>query len=176
MTPAEITEFFAEGQVEIERERRRPGGPIAVLYFFFAMNLFNLTFGWMMQREAGRWLLTFPRIIISSIIIGKIMLIADALPFLNRFSNRPLIYNTIWKTSIYSFFGLLFLTAERLVPFFFRYKGADIAWQHMVKDTSWPRFCTSQIWLVVLFFLFVLFREFAGVIGKDKLRRIFFGR
>ena len=40
----------------------------AVVYFFFAINLFNLTFGWVLQ-EAGSHLITFPRIIIISIII-----------------------------------------------------------------------------------------------------------
>ena len=147
----------------------------AVLYFFVAINLFNLTFGWVLQ-EAGRRLITFPRIIISSIIIGKIMLIADALPFLNKFSYKPLIYNTLWKTSIYSFFGFLYIVAERLVPFFFKYSDKNIAWQHMLNDTSWPRVCTAQIWLVVLFLLFVLFRELTGAIGTEKLRKLFFGR
>ncbi|MDD5137113.1 MAG: hypothetical protein PHX20_00360 [Candidatus Omnitrophica bacterium] len=146
----------------------------AVLYFFCAINLFNLTFGWMMESEGIR-LMTFPRIIISSLIIGKVMLIADAMPFLNIFSSKPLIYNTLWKTSIYSFFGFLFLAAEKLVPFFFKY-SMGIAWQRMVNDTPWPRFCTAQIWLTILFLLFVVFRELHIALGKDKLRQIFFGK
>lgn len=145
----------------------------AIVYFFLAMSLFNLTFGWLL-KEAGSRLMTFPRIIIISIIIGKIMLVADVMPFLNRFPNRPLIYNTVWKTSIYSFFGFLFLVVEKLVPFFFKYDFQS-AWQHMVADTSWPRLIVAQIWLVMLFLFFVLFRELTIAIGKDKLQRLFFG-
>ena len=146
----------------------------AVFYFFCAINLFNMTFGWMLE-VSGQKLLTFPRIIISSLIIGKIMLVADVLPILNIFSGKPLIYNTLWKTSIYSFFGILVFSAERFVPVIFKYGGTDTVWQHIVEDTPWARFCTAQVWLVVLFLLFVIFRELGGALGKGKLRQIFFG-
>lgn len=147
----------------------------AVLYFFCAINLFNLTFGRLLQ-EAGSRLMTFPRIVISSLIIGKIMLVAEALPFLNKFSGKPLIYGTLWKTFIYSFFGFLFLVVERLIPFFFKYNDKAEAWQHMLKDTLWSRLCIAQVWLVVLFLIFVVLKEFINTIGKDKVRQIFFGR
>ncbi|MFA6320607.1 MAG: hypothetical protein WCY36_01980 [Candidatus Omnitrophota bacterium] len=147
----------------------------AILYFFFAINLFRLTFGWMMRSE-GLQYMPFVRTIIASLIVGKIMIIADALPFLNKFSSKPLIYNTIWKTSIYSFFGFLFIFLEKLIPLLFKYSDPNLAWQHMLKDTHWPRFWSTQIWLVVLFLLFVVFRELHIALGKDKMRQIFFGK
>ena len=147
----------------------------AIIYFFLAINLFNMTFGWLL-KEAGTQLITFPRIVIISIIIGKIMLIADALPFLNKFSDRPLIYIIFWKTGIYSLCGFTFLMIERMASLFLKYKDMDIAWQHMPHNTSWPRFCTGQIWMVVLFLLFVTFREFVKDVGKDKVRKMLIGR
>lgn len=147
----------------------------AILYFFFAMNLFSLTFGWMMKSE-GLHYMPFTRIIIMSLIIGKIMIIADAMPFLNRFSTKPLIYNTIWKTAIYSFFGSLFIFLEKLVPLLFKYSDPNIAWQHMMTETNWPRFCSSLIWLAVLFLIFVVFRELHIALGKGRMRQIFFGK
>ena len=147
----------------------------AVVYFFFAINLFNLTFGWVLQ-EAGSHLITFPRIIIISIIIGKIMLVADALPFLNKFSDRPLIYGVLWKTGIYYLCGLTFITLERMVALSLKYQDINIAWQNMPYKVSWPRFCTGQIWMAVLFFIFVVFRELVKGVGRDKLSKMFFGR
>ena len=147
----------------------------AVLYFFLAINLFNRTFGWILQ-EAGSHLITFPRIVISSIIIGKVILIADALPFLNKFSNKPRIYNTVWKTAIYYLFGFIFIMVERLIPLLLKYKDIITAWQYMPQNISLPRFCTGQIWMVVLLFFFVVFHELVQGVGKDKLREMFFGR
>jgi hypothetical protein len=147
----------------------------AILYFFFAMNLFRLTFGWMMKSEGLKYM-SFTRVVITSLIIGKIMIIADAMPFLNRFSTKPLIYNTIWKTAIYSFFGSLFIFLEKLVPLLFKYSDPNIAWQHMMAETHWPRFWSSQIWLMVLFLIFVVFRELHIALGKGRMRQIFFGK
>ncbi len=148
----------------------------AVLYFFFAMTLFKLTFGWMMRAEGGPELMTFTRIIIVSLVIGKIMLIADAMPFLNKFSTRPLIYNTVWKTSIYSLFGFLFIFLEKFFHFVFKYHNWGTSWLRMMDETPWPRFWTAQIWLVLLFLFFVVFRELHIALGKGKMREIFFGK
>jgi hypothetical protein len=40
-------------------------------------------------------------IAVAALILGKAVLIADLLPMINRFPNKPLIYNVAWKTLIY---------------------------------------------------------------------------
>jgi len=40
-------------------------------------------------------------IAVAALILGKAVLIADLVPMINRFPNRPLIYNIAWKTLIY---------------------------------------------------------------------------
>jgi hypothetical protein len=37
-------------------------------------------------------------IAVAALILGKAVLIADLLPLINRFPNKPLIYNVAWKT------------------------------------------------------------------------------
>ncbi len=146
----------------------------AVLYFFLAINLFKLTFGWIMHGM-GQEFITFPRTVIFSLIIGKIMLVVESLPFLNKFSGRPLIYTTLWKTFIYSSFGILFLYIEKLAPLLIKYKDISIAWGEMLSSIIWPRFISSQVWLVVLFLIFVVSREFVQAVGREKFYKIFFG-
>lgn len=46
------------------------------------------------------------------LIVAKVMLIANALPFVDAFPERPLIYNTVWKTTIYSILAVAFYLAE----------------------------------------------------------------
>ena len=147
----------------------------AVLYFFIAGSLFRLTFGWMMQ-DKGIHLVAFSGTIIGAIIIGKVMLVINATPLLNIFSNRPLIYNTIWKTAIYFIFTFLFRTLEHLVPFITQYKDIAIAWQHMMDAVWWARFWTVQTWILILLLIFVLSQEIIKGVGLDKLRKMFLGR
>jgi len=147
----------------------------AVLYFFIAFNIFYMTFGWIF-RALGLPFISYIRTVIGALIIGKVMLVADKLPFLNIFSRRPLIYSTAWKTSIYFLFTFLFRMLEHLVPFVVKYKDLDVAWRHLIDEIWWPRFWTVQIWLAVLLLLFVVSQEVIKAVGREKIREMFFGR
>jgi len=35
---------------------------------------------------------------VAALILGKALLLADMLPVINRFPDKPLIYNVTWKT------------------------------------------------------------------------------
>ena len=43
----------------------------------------------------------FNSIALTALILGKAVQIADMVPMINRFPNKPLIYNVAWKTLIY---------------------------------------------------------------------------
>lgn len=146
----------------------------AVVYFFLALNLFYMTFGWMLDK-AGIRIGTFAGSIVLALIAGKVMLIVDAMPFLNIFSGKPLIYSTAWKTLVYCFASLLFRTVEHLLPFLSRHQDLAIAWRHLLAEVWWPRFWTVQVWSFVLFFVFVVSQELVKGVGPDRLRRMFFG-
>jgi hypothetical protein len=147
----------------------------AVIYFFVAFNLFNLTFGAMFE-EVGIPRFSFLAIVISSLVVGKVMIVADSLPFINAFPNKPLIYNTLWKTSVYSFLCYLLRLVEHLMPLLSKYGDIGLAWRLMLDKTDWPDFWTVQVWAFILFLIFVVSQELVKNIGKDNLRRMFFGR
>lgn len=48
-----------------------------------------------MLREYGIPWTGFGEAVIGAILVGKVVLIVDILPFMNKFPERPLIYNTI---------------------------------------------------------------------------------
>jgi hypothetical protein len=56
-------------------------------------------------------------IAVASLILGKAVLIADLLPMINRFPNKPLIYNVAWKTVIYLLISAVIHYLERLIDF-----------------------------------------------------------
>lgn len=146
----------------------------AVVFFFVAFTIINFTTE-LMVRKHGITISTFPAIAFGSLVVGKVLLIIDNLPFANAFSNKPLIYNTLWKTLIYSLGGFAFRFMEKLAPFVLTQGNVATGYEHFLNELDWPRFWAVQIWIVLLFFFFAVVREFMRVLGRDRVRRMFFG-
>ncbi len=147
----------------------------AVLFFFVAFVIINFTTELMVSRH-GITFATVPTIAIGALVVGKVLLIIDNLPFSNVFSKKPLIYNTLWKTFIYTLGALAFRFAELLVPLILSYGNLPTAYEHFLNESDWPRFWAVQIWVAVLFFFFAFSRELIRAIGESRLRQMFFGR
>ncbi|MFH0342416.1 MAG: hypothetical protein ACHBNF_09860 [Chromatiales bacterium] len=74
-------------------------------------------------------------IIVAALILGKAVLIADMLPAINRFPEKPLIYNVAWKTTIYLMVAALIHYLERLIDFW-RQAGSLIAGNDCSRKSS----------------------------------------
>ena len=114
-------------------------------------------------------------IAVAALILGKAVLIADLLPMINRFPNKPLIYNVAWKTLIYLLVATLIHYLERLVDFW-RQAGSLVAGsQKLLAEIVWPHFWAIQIILLVLIVMYCTIHELVRVIGREEVLRIFFG-
>src|SRR5881396_1912126 len=114
-------------------------------------------------------------IAVAALILGKAVLVADMLPMVNRFPNRPLIYNVAWKTLIYLLMATLIHYVERLIDFW-RQTGSFVAGnQKLLSEIVWPHFWAIQIILFVLIVMYCTMHELVRVIGREKVLRIFFG-
>jgi hypothetical protein len=114
------------------------------------------------------------QVVIAALILGKAVLIADLMPFINLYPHKPLIYNVVWKTAIYLVIATLIHYTERLFEF---WKAADsfaAATEKMLAEVVWPHFWAVQILLLVLIFFYNTIRELVRVIGRDKMLAIFF--
>ncbi|PYJ43666.1 MAG: hypothetical protein DME86_02340 [Verrucomicrobia bacterium] len=114
-------------------------------------------------------------IAVAALILGKAVLIADMLPMINRFPNKPLIYNVAWKTLIYWLVATLIHYLERLVDFWRQAGGLVAGNEKLLAEIVWPHFWAIQIILFVLIVMYCTMYELVRVIGREKLLRIFFG-
>jgi hypothetical protein len=118
---------------------------------------------------------SYARALIGGLIAAKVLLTVDMLPFVDAFPHRPMVHNIAWKTSLYSVAAMVFLYAEPFLKHLV--KGAGLygshhqAWHELTLPRSWA----NMIWVVVLMVGFVTMQELSRMLGKDRLRSVFFG-
>jgi len=128
-----------------------------------------------MVKGTGLAPLSTASIGIAALILGKSVLISDMLPFINRFPERPLVYNIAWKTLIYVLVSALIHYLERLYDFARQAGGIAAGNEKLFAEIVWPHFWAVQIILLALILMYCMVHELGRVIGKEKLLRIFFG-
>jgi hypothetical protein len=144
------------------------------IFFFVALHL--LTFIRLLMTKGSHFEpLSTMSIAIASLILGKAVLIADMLPPINRYPNKPLAYNIAWKTGIYLLMASVIHYLERLIDFSRQAGGIAAGNEKLLAEIVWPHFWAVQIVLFVLIVVYCTARELARVIGREKMLRLFFG-
>jgi hypothetical protein len=144
------------------------------IFFFVALHIV-LFIRILMLEGTGLSPYSSASIAVTALILGKAVLLADMVPMINRFPNRPLIYNVAWKTLIYWLMATLIHYIERLIDFW-RQAGSFVAGNRkMLAEIVWPHFWAIQIVLFVLIAMYCMMHELVRVVGKEKVMRIFFG-
>lgn len=121
-------------------------------------------------------LTSLTRCVFGGLIVAKVLLTVDLLPFIHAFPGRPLVNNIAWKSSLYVAAGVIFLYIEPLVKNLFRGAGLYASHSRAWHDLMLPRTWANVLFLAMLMAVFVTFQELSRVIGKDQLKYMFFGR
>ena len=144
------------------------------IYFFVALHIVALI-RVLMIKATGIAPLTSVSVLVASLVLGKSVLLADMLPAINRFPDKPLIYNVVWKTLIYTVVAFVIHYLEHLYDYARKAGGIVAGNAKMLSEVIWPHFWAVQILLFVLIVLYCLMHELVRVIGREKVQRIFFG-
>ena len=114
----------------------------------------------------------------SALIVGKSVLVANAMPFIKRFDYAPLAQPILFKTVVYTFF----VAIARLLEAFVRYvlEGGAVGHGAFIREQlgkfSWDHFIAIQMWIFVLFLVYTTATELSDLFGDGELRKIFFSR
>ena len=145
----------------------------AVIFFFVGFNLILFT-RWMTLQEHGIPFTNFFAATLAALLVGKVVLVVDNLPFMRRFDGAPLIQPVLFKSLIYWIFVFVFRIAEGWFHFVKDGGAVGDFPSHLVATFSWPRFLAIQIWLMVLFLIYVTTHELNILFGDGELHRLFF--
>jgi hypothetical protein len=144
------------------------------LFFFVALHLVAII-RVLMTKGSGLPLPTSVSITVAALVLGKSVLIADLLPFINRYPAEPLIWNISWKATIYVCVALLVHYLEHLYDFWKTAPGIVAANQRLLAEIVWPHFWAIQIVLALLILMYCVMSELVRVIGAGKMKAMFFG-
>jgi len=144
------------------------------IFFFVALHLVAFI-RVLMLKGTGIAANTPWQVTLAALILGKAVLVADLLPFINRYPDKPLIYNIAWKTTIYVLVAMLVHYLERLVDFW-KEAGSLVAGnEKLLAEIVWPHFWAIQMLLVVLLLMYCTMHELVRVLGRDKVLEMLFG-
>jgi hypothetical protein len=143
--------------------------------FFFAILHIVAIIRALMTQGTGITLSTSVSVTVAALVLGKSVLLANLLPFINRFPEKPLIWNAGWRTLIYTLVALFVHYLEHLYDYWKGAPGLVAANHKLLAELNWAHFLGIQILLVTLIANYCIVAELARVIGRDKLRAMFFG-
>jgi hypothetical protein len=146
----------------------------AVLYFAIALNLIHFTTGLALRPGETRYY-TYYSVTLGALIIGKILIIINSLPFINAFPNKPLIYNISWKFCLYGIATLIFRVLDGFTRLSLDLDNASAAWQLVLVALTTPLFWSTEMWVLLIFLVFVIFNELINAVGVSKVKHMMFG-
>jgi hypothetical protein len=111
---------------------------------------------------------------VTALLVAKVVMITDYFPLVNRFPDKPLIYNVIWKTVIYFAAWLVLRYAEHLFHFWRQTGNFAQANRRLLNEIVWPHFWGVQLWMLVLLLVFCAFRELIRALGSERITQMFF--
>jgi hypothetical protein len=145
------------------------------IFFAVGFNLVLLTTNLILNQYQVKFS-SFLLATTGALIVGKSVLIAQAMPFFRRMDNGPLIRPVLYKTGIFFIAVALVRILEKLIEFLSHggtFRGVP---QYVATTFNWNQFLAVQLWLLTLFLIYTFFTELNTLFGDGELYKILFKR
>jgi len=143
------------------------------IFFFVGFNLILYTKRLILQ-EHGIEFSGFFTSLVAALLVGKAVLVTDNMRFMRRFDGAPMLQPILFKSAIYWLCVLIVRLAEELVHFVAAGGAITDFGDHFAGQFPLARFLPIQIWLMVLFLVYVTMHELNLLFGDGELYRLFF--
>jgi hypothetical protein len=147
----------------------------AMVFFAIGFNLIVLTTQLILD-DYGAQFAGFMVATAAALLVGKAVLVANALPYFRRFDNAPLIQPIVFQAAVYWVVVFLARFLEKLVEYFI--DGGRIGGipEYVTTHFTWHRFAAIQIWIFVLFLIYATAARLNALFGHGEIFKIFFTR
>ena len=144
------------------------------IFFIIGFNLIVLTTN-LILADYGAQFASFMLSTAAALIVAKALLVANALPVVRRYDRAPLIRPILFKTVFYSVAVFIARLLEHWIEYLL---SRDYVFggflKHEMATFSWDRFIAIQIWIFVLFLIYVTASEFNHLFGEGDLWHLLF--
>jgi hypothetical protein len=113
--------------------------------------------------------------LIEALILGKVIMIGRVFRLGRYLEDKPLIYSSLYKTTVFSLFCAAFTVAEHTVVGLWKGEGFAAGLHHL-SQKGVHEVVAGTLMLFVSLFPFFAFRELGRVAGRDRLKDVFFMR
>jgi hypothetical protein len=144
------------------------------LFFIIGFNFIALTTN-LILANCGEQFTTYLLATVGALVVGKVLPIANATSLIRRYDRAPLIRPILFKTVFYWAAVFIGRLIEHWVGYIFSkdYQLGGFV-RHLVASFSWDRFIAIQLWILVLFLIYLTAHEFNHLFGPGELRHLLF--
>jgi len=144
------------------------------LFFFVGFNFIVFTTN-LLLADYSIAVSSFMLATLGALVVGKAVLVANAMPYIRRYDRAPLIRPILFKSVFYSVIVFLARLLERFFHFSVieRNPPGDFV-AYLMTTFSWHRFAAVNLWILVLFLVYVTASEVAHLFGRGELWRLVF--
>jgi len=143
------------------------------IFFFVVFHLIAFLRA-LMDEQYGINISSYVAATIGALVVGKAILLADALPFVNLFNKKAAIYSVIWKTCLYATIAFLFQLIEELLPHISK-QGLNLkVIDSLIEETQWPSFIATHILVILFIALYNVATVAVNAIGSKTFIQMFF--
>jgi hypothetical protein len=144
------------------------------IFFFVGFNFVVFTTNLLLADYAIA-VSSFMLATVAALVVGKAVLVANAIPLLRIYDRAPLIRPILFKTAFYWVIVFIARLLERFVHFsVFEHNRPRDFFPYLLTTFSWHRFCAVSLWIFVLFLIYVTASEFSSLFGPGEIPRLFF--
>ena len=113
---------------------------------------------------------------VGALVIAKVVLIADYLPFARRFAGRPLVRPILFRSAVYTAFAMLIHVLEDVIRKAVHAGSVAAGAEAWAAEIVWPHLLFVALWVSVLFLAFVTFDEIRRAYGLPPRPRMLWAR
>jgi len=139
------------------------------IFFFVGFNLILLTTN-LILNDYGAQFGSFMLATGGALVVGKAVLVANAMRSIRRYDRAPLVRPILFKTVFYWAIVFFARLLEHWIRFcFVEHHPLGTFLPHMVATFDWHRFVAIQLWILVLFLIYETASELNHLFGEGDL-------
>jgi hypothetical protein len=141
-------------------------------FFFVGFNLILLTTN-LILSDYGEQFSSYLLATAAALVVGKAVLVANATRSIRYYDRAPLIRPILFKTVFYWAIVFIARLLEHFIKFWLvEHHPLGSFLPHVIATFSWDRFIAIQLWIFVLFLIYVTATELNHLFGEGELWHI----